>query len=66
MCTNLGDKTLNYRDSMTIFRGTSVKLLNSLNHRDDKVLDEKSFVKKRAPEISINLKHVYGIEVGYI
>ena len=65
-CLSMNEKTLNYRDTMTMIRGTTVKLLNALNYKDKKLYDERSYVKKRVPPLSITLKHVYGIEVVFI
>lgn len=61
-CLSQGEKTLNHRDSFTMFRGSTFKDVNKLNHRQKKTYDEKATVWKRVPEISVSLNHVYGFE----
>lgn len=68
-CQNIGEKSLKYRDSFTMFRGTTVRQLNTLNSKALRYLKEREgkedlgFALKRVPEISLRLNHVYGIEV---
>ena len=61
-CLNIGEKTLDHRDSMVLFRGNREKLINALNYKEDQTFEENTFVNKRVPEVSIILNHVYGIE----
>jgi hypothetical protein len=67
-CLNIGEKSLKYRDSFTMFRGTTVRQLNTLNLkalrnlRDRDSKDELLPALKRVPEITLTLNHVYGIE----
>jgi WD40 repeat protein len=60
-CQNIGEKSYGHRDSFTLFRGNSVKILNALNYKEDQK-DDRSFVQRRVPEISIKLNYVYGLE----
>jgi hypothetical protein len=63
-CQNIGEKALKHRDSFTMFRGTTARMLNALNNKAIKAIDDKEeFMSKRVPEISLTLNHVYGIEV---
>jgi len=68
-CKKQGEKKLNqeekssgHTDSMALFRGSTFKDVNSLNQREDMKFDESELKYKRVPEISIELKRVYGIE----
>jgi len=61
-CLNQGERTLNFRDSFTLFRGNTVKLLNALHYKEKSDFDEKNYLYKRVPEVAITLSHVYGIE----
>ena len=49
-------------DSLTQMRGNLTKDVNILAYDDDLMFEEDQFVTKRVPEISLKLKHVYGIE----
>lgn len=62
-CTSLKENSQRVRDSLTLFRGTSNKLLNSLMANTMPVFDENNWTNKRVPELSIALEHVYGFEV---
>jgi WD40 repeat protein len=63
-CQNIGEKALKYRDSFTMFRGTTARVLNALNNKATRGIDDREdFMSKRVPEISLTLNHVYGIEV---
>ena len=59
---NQEEKTSDHLDSMALFRGSTFKDVNSLNHREEKRFEESNLRFKRVPEISISLNHVYGIE----
>lgn len=60
-CQTSGEKTLSHRDSFTLFRGNSVRMLNALNFKDDHK-EDKYFVQRRVPELSLKLNYVYGLE----
>lgn len=61
-CASSGERVLDNRDSMALFRGSTVKLVNALNHRENQPFNEESFVQKRVPGLSVSLTHVYGME----
>lgn len=63
-CQNIGEKSLKYRDSFAMFRGTTARQLNTLNYKSNVYFNEnEQHALKRAPEIALSLNHVYGLEV---
>lgn len=63
-CQNIGEKSLKYRDSFTMFRGTTARQLNTLNYcTSSAYVESEDHHLKRAPEVALSLNHVYGIEV---
>ena len=60
-CQKTGEKNYTHRDSFTLFRGNSVKILNALHYKEE-LKDDRSFVSRRVPPISISLNYVYGLE----
>lgn len=50
------------QDSMTEFRANLSKDMNLLAYDEDLMFEEEQLVQKRVPEISLKLRHVYGIE----
>lgn len=49
-------------DSLSLFRGTTHKMLNAIISKDLNQFDETNLLNKRFPEISISLSHVYGFQ----
>lgn len=50
------------RDTLTLFRGTTHKMLNAIISKDMDAFDETNAYNKRYPELSLTLNHVYGFE----
>lgn len=61
-CMPLTDWENTSRDTFTAFRGSTVRELNILNYNEQEVMKEDEYHKKRVPELSMSLSHVYGIE----
>lgn len=62
-CSSLKESSIRTRDSLSLFRGTSNKLLNTLLANTMPNFDENNWTNKRVPELNIKLEHVYGFEV---
>ena len=61
-CTSFAPNSNRSRDSFSLFRGTTNKLLNTLYSHTLEPFDENSLLNKRIPEVSIRLDRVYGFE----
>lgn len=61
-CSSFKESEKKLCDSMTLFRGTTHKMLNAIMSKDLDEFDETYLLNKRFPELSISLSHVYGFE----
>lgn len=61
-CSSFKESEKKLCDTLTLFRGTTHKMLNAIMSKDLEEFDETFLLNKRFPEISISLSHVYGFE----
>jgi WD40 repeat protein len=61
-CSSLQEKVNKLKDSITLFRGTVDKTLNTILSNSLPEFDEGILLNRRVPEVSLTLDHVYGFE----
>jgi WD40 repeat protein len=61
-CSSFKETNKKLSDSLSLFRGTTHKMLNAIMSKDLEEFDETELLNQRFPEISLSLSHVYGFE----